>query len=224
MVIEVKDLKFSYAKNIPETLNIEYFSMKKGEKVFLYGPSGCGKTTFLEAIAGVIAPFTGSIKISGSEMIGLSSTQRDKMRANHIGYIFQNFNLIPYLSVLENILLPLQFSKIKKSKVLNEVETALHLAEALGIQDLIKKKTTELSVGQQQRVAAARAVLGAPEIILADEPTSALDQEFREKFLNLLFTVCSEKKVSVLFVSHDKTLMPLFDRSLSLPDINRRSM
>lgn len=224
MVIEVKDLKFTYSPKQPDILNIPYFSMKKGEKVFLYGPSGCGKTTFLESIAGVISPQSGRLKISGNELVGIAPGKRDKLRADHIGYIFQNFNLIPYLSVFENIVLPLQFSESKRKKVPNVFESATQIAQALGIGDLLKKRTTELSVGQQQRVAAARAVLGEPDLILADEPTSALDYDYREKFISLLFEACKIRKVSVLFVSHDKTLLPLFDRSVALPDINQREV
>jgi putative ABC transport system ATP-binding protein len=139
-----------------------------------------------------------------------------------MGYIFQSFNLIPYLSVLDNITLPLQLSPERKNKISKktEKEAALWLCEKLGISNLVTKKVTELSVGQQQRVAVARALLGGPEIILADEPTSSLDFDHREKFIKLLFEVSNLAKSTVLFVSHDKTLQPLFDRAVSLPTIN----
>jgi putative ABC transport system ATP-binding protein len=140
-----------------------------------------------------------------------------------MGYIFQMFNLIPYLNVLENILLPCRINRERRSRVAGaSLESeARALAERLGIGHLVNESVTDLSVGQQQRVAAARALLGAPELIIADEPTSALDEDQRENFLDLLFTHCGAIGSTLLFVSHDRRMMPLFDRALSLPEINR---
>lgn len=223
MVIEIKNLKYKYPNSKFDVLDIPEFKLNKGEKVFLYGPSGCGKTTFLETLAGVITPDIGEIKIAGFDQMQLSSSQKDTFRANHIGYIFQSFNLIPYLSVQENISLPLYLSPIKRSKVSinQESEKIFEITKQLGLHDLLNKKVTELSVGQQQRVAAARAILGDPELILADEPTSSLDYDHREKFISLLFQLCEQHKISVLFVSHDRTLEKLFDRSVRLTEINK---
>ncbi len=221
-MIEIKNVKFKYSDSLQLVLDIPSFSIFRGEKVFLYGPSGCGKTTLLETLAGVIIPDSGLVNISNEDITKLSPSARDRFRANHIGYIFQSFNLIPYLSVLENITLPLYLSPLKRSKVPKESEIVIakEICSQLGISELVEKKVTKLSVGQQQRVAAARAILGQPDIILADEPTSSLDFDHREKFIKLLFEICQKYKISVLFVSHDRTLKSLFDRSLSLPEIN----
>lgn len=230
MIIQIRDLKFKYttgssnkSDSSPNLLEIPSYSLERGEKVFLYGPSGCGKTTFLEIIAGVMIPQSGQVLISGTDITQLTSTERDVFRANHLGYIFQNFNLIPYLNVLENITLPLYLSPNKRSKisVQEEKAKALELCQTLGLENYITKNVTELSVGQQQRVAAARALLGSPELIVADEPTSALDYDHREKFIELLFKLCKERQISLLFVSHERSLQKLFDRSLSLNEINR---
>lgn len=224
-MIEIENLKFKYPSSNEIILDIPEFQMKKGEKVFLYGPSGCGKTTFLEVLAGINSPQDGIVKISDRDLVQMTSSEKDQFRADNMGYIFQNFNLIPYLNVQENITLPLYFSAKKRSHiaVTQENETTLDICKFLGIEQYLSKPVTELSVGQQQRVAAARAIVGQPSLILADEPTSALDFNHREKFIKLLFELCNQHQTSVLFVSHDRTLERLFDRSLSLHDINRAS-
>lgn len=221
-LIDLKNIQFSYGAQAPQVLDIKSFSINKGEKVFLFGPSGCGKTTFLEILAGVLVPKAGSYSFLNKDVVQMSAGSRDQMRAAHIGYIFQSFNLIPYLSVEENIVLPLHLSPERRKKVSqnSELQEAHNLCEQLGISALLSKPVTELSVGQQQRVAVARALLGKPELILADEPTSALDHNHREKFIELLFSVCKQNETTVLFVSHDRSLETLFDRSVSLQDIN----
>lgn len=221
-IIEVKNLKFSYPNSSKLTLDIPAFVLEKGSKVFLFGPSGSGKTTFLETLAGVLQPKSGQVQICGQNLEKLTTAQRDRFRGEHIGYIFQSFNLIPYLNVLENILLPLELNPERKKHLKNNSihEEAKSLCTELGISELIDKSVTELSVGQQQRVAAARAIIGNPELILADEPTSALDYDHREKFIQLLFDVCSKHQITVLFVSHDRSLQGLFDKSISLGEIN----
>jgi putative ABC transport system ATP-binding protein len=223
MILKIKDLKFKYTESAQNVLEIDSFSLQKGEKVFLYGPSGCGKTTFLEILAGVIVPQRGEVIFAETDLVKMSSGERDKFRANHMGYIFQSFNLIPYLNVIENITLPLYLSVQKRGKVSvqDEKNNALELCRSLGIENCILKNITELSVGQQQRVAAARAIIGSPELILADEPTSALDYDHREKFIDLLFKLCSEREISLFFVSHERSLQRLFDRSMSLVEINK---
>ncbi len=220
----LKNIQFSYPNKSADKksgtskiiLDIPDFSIQKNEKVFLFGPSGCGKTTFLETIAGVLVPQSGTLSVCGTEIQNLSPAKRDQLRAEKIGYIFQNFNLIPYLTVKENITLPIELNG--KSKTTNDLNL---ICSELGIESLLNKNVTELSIGQQQRVAAARALLGKPELILADEPTSALDFDHREKFIQLLFKLSNKSQTSILFVSHDKTLEKLFDRSVSLTDINK---
>lgn len=222
-LIEIKDLKFSYAAGTPDTLVIPEFQVNSGEEVYIYGPSGTGKTTFLEILAGVLSPQSGEMKILGQDFSKMSAVQRDKFRAEHMGYVFQNFNLIPYLSVYENIELPLKLSKERRAKLDSfDYGIAIRgLCGSLGISELLDKNVSRLSVGQQQRVAVARAMIGRPDIILADEPTSALDTDHREKFLGILFELAEFYGTTVLFVSHDRGIEKLFSRSVALDQINK---
>lgn len=222
-MIKLENIKFQYPGQTQPTLIIENLSIKKGEKVFLFGPSGCGKTTLLEILSGVLSPQDGSAKMMSTDLAKLSNSSRDQFRSNHIGYIFQSFNLIPYLNVEENISLPLALSSERRRRVSVEKqsEETQRLCEHLGISAFLQKEVSQLSIGQQQRVAVARALIGSPEIILADEPTSSLDFDHREKFIQLLFKECAANSTTVLFVSHDRTLEKLFDRSISLQEINK---
>lgn len=222
-VIHLQDIEFQYSSSKQKTLSLPRFSIEKGERVFLYGPSGSGKSTLLEILAGVLVPQKGSVQILGQNLEKMTSAQRDEFRAGHLGYVFQSFNLIPYLNVHENITLPLTLSSLRRSRLQGKsIEAEVqHLCEKLGISELQQRAVTELSVGQQQRVAVARALLGNPELILADEPTSSLDHDHREKFIRLLFDVCNERGTTVLFVSHDRSLEKLFSRSVSFHEINQ---
>lgn len=222
-MIKIQNLKFKYPSSTQWVLDIPDFQMGKGEKVFLYGPSGCGKTTFLEILAGINSPSEGIVQIDGHDITKISPSKKDQFRADNLGYIFQSFNLIPYLSVQENIVLPLYFSSQKRSRisVTDQDKITAEVCQFLGIEKLLSRPVTELSVGQQQRVAAARALMGQPSLILADEPTSALDFNHREKFIKLLFELCHRHQTSILFVSHDRSLEKLFDQSLSLDEINK---
>lgn len=222
-LVEISALEFSYQGSAP-VLQIPAWELQSGEKIFLYGPSGTGKTTFLEIMAGVLTPQKGQVKILDQDLAAMTPQQRDHFRAAHLGYIFQSFNLIPYLSVEENIALPCHLSAARQKHLQgkNISEAISFLCARLGIQSLLKRKVTELSVGQQQRVAVARALLGKPDLILADEPTSALDADHREKFLNLLFELCEEARTGLIFVSHDRSIEHLFHRSVSLASLNRR--
>jgi putative ABC transport system ATP-binding protein len=220
-LVHLQNVEFRYQSAKEKTLDIPSMQIEKGERVFLFGPSGSGKSTFLEILAGVLVPQKGRVEILGQNMAVMKSHERDLFRAGHLGYVFQNFNLIPYLSVEENIKLPLSLSAIRRDRVKNVAAEISHLCSALGISAFLERQVTELSVGQQQRVAVARALLGSPELILADEPTSSLDHDHREKFIQLLFQVCAEKETTVLFVSHDRSLEKLFSRAISFHDINR---
>ena len=219
--VRIKDLRFAYGNN-PEVLSIDDFVLDRGERLFLHGPSGTGKTTLLSILAGILDTRTGSIDILGRSYGSLKGTERDHFRGSHIGYIFQMFNLIPYLNVRDNIILPCKISKerLKRLGSTSLIDAAKEVASHLQIDDLLDKRVTSLSVGQQQRVAAARALMGSPELIIADEPTSALDSDRREIFLNLLFKEVDRTGATILFVSHDKSLAPMFSRNLSLRDIN----
>ncbi len=225
-IIDVENLSYAWPDQ-PVLLDIERFRLKAGERVFLKGPSGSGKTTLLGLLGGVYLAGRGSVLLLGEDLAQMSSFRRDRFRADHTGYIFQMFNLLPYLSVVENVTLPCRFSPLRRQRALarhdNLQAAARSLLASLGLGDsgLLTRPVTELSIGQQQRVAAARALIGSPELVIADEPTSALDADSREAFLKLLFEECAAVGSSLLFVSHDSSLEPLFDRALSLREINR---
>jgi putative ABC transport system ATP-binding protein len=216
-MLSLSNIEFAY-ENQPAILKIDQLDLKAGERVFLYGPSGCGKSTLLNIIAGVIKPQNGQVNILGKDLFALSASKRDQFRGEHLGYIFQSFNLLPFLTVKENIELA---STITKTRRCTSSELA-EIISALKIDHLLEKKALTLSVGEQQRVAVARALYGRPEIIIADEPTSALDEEVSEQFMELLISQQAKKSFVLLFVSHDKRLMKFFDRVISLPEINQR--
>jgi putative ABC transport system ATP-binding protein len=222
-MIEVSGLRFSYRPGTP-VVHIESLSVARGERLFLFGPSGSGKTTLLGLLAGVLTPDAGRIEIDGVDIATLSSRPRDRFRGDRIGYLFQLFNLIPYLSVSENITLPCRLNAGRRARlgVESADEAARRLARGLEIEELLGRPVTELSVGQQQRVAAARALIGRPPLVIADEPTSALDSDLREQFVRLLFAQAQEAGATVVFVSHDRGLLPLFDRAVGLPDLNSK--
>ncbi len=193
-------------------------TLDAGEHLFLRGPSGSGKSTLLSLLGGLILPDTGTLSLLGTDMASLTSGQRDRFRADHMGVIFQQFNLVPYLSTLDNVMLPCRLSRKRHERAQPTPEKeAESLLTALGIpQSHWHRRVTGLSVGQQQRVAAARALTGGPELILADEPTSALDSDNRDRFIELLLGLAAEKHSSVVFVSHDQSLAGRFDRQLTL--------
>ncbi|UZE98063.1 ABC transporter ATP-binding protein [Alkalimarinus alittae] len=227
-MIELNQVKFRWPGSSTSVIDIERFSIEKGDKVFLKGPSGTGKSTLLGLIAGVSLPDSGDVKVLGQNINHIKGRQRDHFRADHMGYIFQMFNLLPYLSVTENVCLPCHFSKRRKNKALTHspslnAEAHRLLSDLQLGNDLINRPVAELSIGQQQRVAAARALIGQPELVIADEPSSALDTDARESFINLLFQECNREKSTLLFVSHDDTLSPLFDQQIELSKINLSS-
>ena len=179
-VIELQNIRFAWESET--VLNIDHFAVSRGERLFLGGPSGSGKSSMLSLLSGVETPQSGEVHILGSDLAKTQGAARDLFRADHIGYIFQLFNLVPYLSVIDNVTLPLRFSKRRASRVDDPKQEAERLLVHLGLGDFIQRRVLDLSVGQQQRVAAARALIGGPEILLADEPTSALDRGHSEKF------------------------------------------
>ncbi|HEY9113329.1 MAG TPA: ABC transporter ATP-binding protein [Bacteroidales bacterium] len=223
-IIQIQGLQFNWDKSKVPFIIIPELEVLKSEHLLIKGDSGSGKTTFLNLISGVLPLSSGEIKILGENLVNMSSSQRDAIRANHMGVIFQMFNLIPYLSVIENVLIPIHFSEVKKNKIrakgISPKEEAIRLLSELGLQkkEIHEKKVTELSVGQQQRVAAARALIGSPEIILADEPTSALDENNSMRFLDLLLEECKKNNSTLLYVSHDSRIHYKFKQSISIHD------
>jgi putative ABC transport system ATP-binding protein len=218
--IELENVRFAWPGG-PALLHIRQFTVARGERLFLRGPSGSGKSTLLGVIGGVLAPGEGAVRVLGKPLHDMSSAERDRFRGEHVGFVFQMFNLIPYLTVRENVLLSLRFSPERALRAADREAEAARLLAALGLdRGLLHRPVTQLSIGQQQRVAAARALMGRPELVIADEPTSALDHDARESFLKLLLGECAAHGTTLLFVSHDPTLGGLFDRQLSLPELN----
>ncbi|MCR9279700.1 MAG: ABC transporter ATP-binding protein [Pseudomonadaceae bacterium] len=223
--ISLRDLKFSYAgAGSGGELDIERFDVAQGESVFLQGASGSGKSTLLNLIGGVLKPTSGEISLLGANLSSLSSSGRDAFRADHLGYVFQMFNLLPYLDVVANVTLALTFSPRRRSRLdgVSPKSEAQRLLNALGLDESVQaKRVAQLSVGQQQRVACARALIGGPELIVADEPTSALDAQASARFVRLLLTQAANAGASVVFVSHEASLAEHFDRAIDIATLNR---
>lgn len=223
--IALADVQFRWRPQGPLVLDIPALTVARGERLFLRGPSGSGKSTLLSLLGGVSVPQQGRVDVLGQPLHALRGAARDRFRADHIGYIFQMFNLVPYLSVVDNVLLPCRFSRGRAQRAAARGDAhaeARRLLAHLGLNgDLLSRAVTELSVGQQQRVAVARALLGGPELIIADEPTSALDADHRSAFVALLLGECDALGSTLVFVSHDRALEPLFHRALCLSEINR---
>lgn len=225
-IISLSNVVFRWDLKGPAVLEIDRLVVERGERIFIRGASGSGKSTLLSLLGGVATPQSGRVDVLGQPLHGLGSARRDRFRADHIGFVFQLFNLLPYLSTVQNITLPCRFSRRRCERVLSRAPTleaeARRLLEHLDLGgDALSRPITELSVGQQQRVAVARALIGSPEIVIADEPTSALDWDRREAFLQLLERECAERGITLVFVSHDPSLEGLFDRAVSLAELNR---
>lgn len=201
---------------------VDQFTVKPQEKVLLLGESGSGKSTLLSLICGTVLAQEGTVNVAGTNLATLSGGQRDRFRAETIGVIFQQFNLLPFGSVTDNILLPLQFAPQRRKRVDAPNEEAKRLCEQLGLpSSLLTERAATLSVGQQQRVAVARALIGDPPLILADEPTSSLDAGSQANFLDLMFKQVDANGVAVMMVSHDPRLADRFDRVIEMKDIAR---
>ncbi|HAO37889.1 MAG TPA: methionine ABC transporter ATP-binding protein [Hyphomonas sp.] len=222
-IVSISNLSFAWTPG-NEVLDISDFQLKAGERLFLRGASGSGKSTLLGIIAGVLEAGSGEVIVLGQDLATLEPAARDRLRADHLGVIFQMFNLVPYLSVIGNVTLPLRFSPKRRAAINgNEDDEARRLLSRLGLTDetLLTRRVSDLSVGQQQRVAAARALIGGPEIVIADEPTSALDADARDQFIDLLSEEARRTGAALLFVSHDAGLATHFDRAVDLGEINR---
>ncbi|SFS10421.1 putative ABC transport system ATP-binding protein [Granulicella pectinivorans] len=216
--VRIENVHFAYTPAKP-ILSIPSLVLPTGLRTFLHGPSGSGKTTLLSLISGVLTPQQGSVQVLGQELTRLSSGKRDTLRGASIGYIFQTFNLIPYLTVAENIAIPCRLHPERRARIAGNLhEEVARIARRLDLHAHLDAPVTRLSTGQQQRVAIARAVIGSPPLIIADEPTSSLDTDRRDDFLNLLDEVL--QGATLLFVSHDLSLASHFDQTLSLRTLN----
>jgi putative ABC transport system ATP-binding protein len=222
-VLRVRDLRYAWPGVGQDCLQIDEMQVAAGRTVFLYGPSGCGKSTLLGLLAGVLVAQQGSVALLGLDWAKLPGARRDARRADHVGVIFQQFNLLPYLTVLDNVLLPCRFSAARAARCAGgPAAAARRLLERVALLPALwGRRADALSVGQQQRVAAARALMGGPELVIADEPTSALDGPLREDFMSLLLGECAAAGSTLVFVSHDERLADRFDQRLSLPTLNR---
>jgi len=228
-VIQIDSLHFAYSSNAP-VIAVQHWQVAQAEHVFLYGPSGCGNSTFLKLLSGIISPQQGKIHILGTDITCLKPSQRDRFRAQHIGVVFQQFNLVPYLSVFDNICLAMYFAGDVKDKKGNESSSSQQLTARERVQAMlmalqlppqcIEQKASELSVGQQQRIAIARALINQPDILIVDEATSALDDSAKDAFMKVLIETASLSQAALVFVSHDQQLAKHFDRVESLHDIN----
>lgn len=220
--VELNNLEFGWPGQAP-LLSIDRFHLEAGERLFLQGPSGSGKSTLLNLLTGMLTPDRGEVRIAGTVISDLSGSGRDRFRADHIGFIFQSFNLLPYLSLIENVMLPCHFSRQRRDRARQRYgsveKAATSLLAELGL--VHDGSVLALSVGQQQRVAVARALIGSPPLLVADEPTSALDADRCQQFLQLLLNEVEQQSSSLLVVSHNLALGQSFDRSVSLERINQ---
>lgn len=203
-------------------MHVPDLTLGQSETVLLLGESGSGKSTLLSLICGTIVAESGQVSVAGTDIAALTAGRRDRFRAEQIGLIFQQFNLLPFATVQDNILLPLKFAPQRRDRINDPVIEATRLCRELGLPDgVLRDKAGALSVGQQQRVAAARALIGTPPLIIADEPTSALDAATQATFLDLLFAQSRAHGTTVLMVSHDARLSNQFDRVIQMEDIAR---
>ncbi len=219
-VLQLDDVRYRWPGRASFGLHVPDLSLAQAETILLLGESGSGKSTLLSLICGTIIADTGRISVSGTDIAALSAGQRDRFRAEQIGLIFQQFNLLPFANVQDNILLPLKFAPERRNRVTDPNTQAAQLCNDLGLPTgVMSAKAGTLSVGQQQRVAAARALIGMPPLIIADEPTSSLDAATQATFLDLLFAQSRAHGTTVLMVSHDARLSDQFDRVIHMADV-----
>jgi putative ABC transport system ATP-binding protein len=224
VAVTLENLKKQYVAPDGTTVpvvDVPYFRLEDGEQVALVGSSGSGKTTLLHLIAGILTPDAGSIRFDTDtgqavDLATLSEAQRDVFRGRHVGYIFQTHHLLGGFTALENVLLGMSFTGRK-----HDTEWARHLLSEVGLSERIDYKPAKLSIGQQQRVAAARALANRPRLVLADEPTGALDVKNAQQVLALIRKLCTEVGASLLLVTHDPEIMNKLPRAVTLADLNR---
>jgi putative ABC transport system ATP-binding protein len=224
-IIDMSGIEFQWPGKGAFDLIIDRFVVRSRDKLLLLGPSGSGKSTLLSLLAGIVVPAHGKVDILGTDIARLSHAARDRFRAEHCGIVFQMFNLLPYGNVIDNVLLPLHFARRRAARVaaVGTASEARRLLARLGLDGdgIDTQRASSLSVGQQQRVAAARSLIGRPELIIADEPTSALDSDSQTAFLDLLFAEVTSAGSTLVMVSHEEKFAPLFDRVVRFGDIAR---
>ena len=219
-ILRLENVTYNWPGSASFGLHVPDLTLARSETVLLLGESGSGKSTLLSLICGTIIAGSGRVSVARTDIAKLSAGQRDRFRAEQIGLIFQQFNLLPFASVQDNILLPLKFAPKRHNRLSDPKQEAIRLCHDLGLPDgVMSSKAGNLSVGQQQRVAAARALIGMPPLIIADEPTSSLDAANQATFLELLFAQSRAHGTTLLMVSHDARLSSQFDRVIHMADI-----
>lgn len=220
-LLQIRDLRYAWPGASADVLCLPALQLKAGRSYFLHGPSGCGKSTLLGLMAGVLLTRQGRVALLGQDWAALPAGRRDRRRAELVGVIFQQFNLLGYLSCLDNVLLPCQLSAARAARCAGTPpDEARRLLQRMELPaELWPRRADALSIGQQQRVAAARALIGRPALVIADEPTSALDEPLRDAFMALLMGECQAGGSTLVFVSHDERLAAHFDERLSLREM-----
>ncbi|QDV15732.1 Lipoprotein-releasing system ATP-binding protein LolD [Gimesia panareensis] len=219
MSLLLENVKKSYREPDGSTLpilDIERFELKEREQVVLIGESGSGKSTLLNVISGITAADSGKVTIAGTEIVSMPEVVRDRFRAERIGFVFQTFNLLPAFSALENVLLGMSFSRKKASR-----ERAKELLALVGLEHRLNHRPKQMSVGEQQRVAVARALANQPRLLLADEPTANVDVANQETILKLLRDACTQHEIAMLMVTHSREVASQFERVETLTDFNK---
>lgn len=216
-ILEIKKIVKRYSSpegGINDVINIKSFYVGEGEQTALAGESGSGKTTFLNLIAGILRADEGSVMLAGTDLESLTEGKRDQLRARILGYIFQTFNLLQGYTAVENVMLGMMFGPGA------DRATAISLLERTGLKNRINYLPRQMSVGQQQRVAVARALANHPKLVLADEPTGQLDYKRAMESLNLIKDICRENGAALLLVSHDRDVLSSFKSVINLSSIN----
>ncbi|MCU0960277.1 MAG: ABC transporter ATP-binding protein [Pirellulaceae bacterium] len=219
MLLRMTNLTKSYLEangHVLPILDIPQFALDVGEQMVLLGPSGCGKTTFLHVIAGISAADRGDIVLDGIALGRLSEAGRDRLRADKLGYVFQTFNLLPAFTALENVLLGMTFCRQRR-----DTARARHLLERVGLAHRAHHKPAAMSVGEQQRVAVARALANRPRLLLADEPTANVDPANQQRIIDLIRETCREEQIALLMVTHATEVAAQFPRVDRLAELNR---
>ncbi len=221
VALQWQGLRFSWPKS-QFTIAPDDLTLPAGKSLFIQGESGCGKSTLISLLCGVLPIQVGSLTVLGQDMSKLSSSGRDAFRGENLGIVFQQFNLIPYLDMMTNVLLPTRMFAKRSARAIEHFGSAKEQAQTLLVSLGLGKThwyqpINQLSVGQQQRVAVARALMGNPALIIADEPTSSLDENNKQEFLQLLLSITQKYGSTLVMVSHDTRLADSFDQTLSLP-------
>lgn len=219
-MISIHNLAFAYPRSEFE-LKIDGLEIEAGEKIAIVGPSGSGKTTLLNLISGIAVPDSGSISVLGQAMQNLSDKQRRDFRISKIGMVFQRFELVDYLNATDNMLLPYFVNQTLGGKS-SAYERSKELARRMGLSDKMKRFPSQLSQGEQQRVAICRALVTDPDLLLADEPTGNLDPTNKQKILQLMFDACNESNRTLAVVTHDMNILDGFNRIVDFEQFRQR--